>query len=201
VSERLSAAQWRHPNQDVEEFEMRKVVAGLFMSLDGVMESPEKWTGAYMNDEVGQAIGSQFAASDAMLLGRRTYETFAGSFAGRTDPMAAQMNNTPKYVVSETLKSAEWENSTVINGDVVEAIKKLKAQPGKNIAISGSPTLVRWLLRNGLLDELNLIVPPIVVGGGRRLFEGADGQRVELVDCKAFSTGVLSLTYAPAAAK
>jgi len=177
---------------------MRKLVAGLFMSVDGVMESPEQWTGPYMNAEVGQAIGAQFAASDAMLLGRRTYETFSRAFAGGTDGMAAQMNASPKYVVSKTLKSADWENTTLICGDVVEEIKKLKAKPGRNIAISGSASLVRWLLRNNLLDELNLIVPPVVVGSGRRLFEDGEAQgNLELVDSKTFSTGVLSLTYAP----
>jgi dihydrofolate reductase len=178
---------------------MRKIVAGLFLSVDGVMESPEKWTGPYMDQEVGQAIGSQFAASDTMLLGRRTYETFAGAFAGRTDPMAAQMNNTPKYVVSTTLKSADWDNSSLITGDLVEEITKLKKQPGKNIGIGGSASLVRWLLRHNLLDELNLIVPPVVVGQGRRLFEdGEAGVPLKLVDSKAFASGVLSLTYAPA---
>jgi dihydrofolate reductase len=178
---------------------MRKIVAGLFMSVDGIMESPEKWTGPYMNGEVGQAIGSQFAASDTMLLGRRTYETFAQAFAGGTDGMAAQMNSTPKFVVSKTLKSADWQNSTLISGDVFQEIKKLKNKPGRNIAISGSASLVRWLLQNNLLDELNLIVPPVVVGSGRRLFEDGEGKgQLKLIDSKAFSTGVLSLTYAPA---
>lgn len=153
---------------------MRKIVAGLFMSVDGVMESPEKWIGPYMDAELGGAIGSSFATSDALLLGRRTYETFARSFSGGTEGMAAQMNSTPKYVVSTTLKSADWENSTLICGDVVQEIKKLKQKPGKNIGISGSASLVRWLIKNNLLDELNLIVPPVVVGSGRRLFE--DGE-------------------------
>ncbi len=110
------------------------------------------------------------------------------------------MNRTPKFVVSTTLKSADWENSSLIKGDVAAELKKLKGQKGKNISVSGSATLVRWLLRNGLLDELNLLVPPIVVGEGQRLFDDHDGEiRLRLVDSKAFSTGVLSLTYAPAA--
>lgn len=179
---------------------MRKIVAGLFVSVDGVMEAPEKWTGTYMNEEMGQAIGAQFGSSDTMLLGRRTYETFAEAFAGRNDPMAAQMNSTPKFVVSTTLKSADWENSTLMKGDLVAEITKLKQRPGRNIGVSGSATLVRWLLHNGLLDELNLLVPPIIVGRGRRLFDDGDGEtRLRLTDSKAFSTGVLSLTYAPAA--
>lgn len=178
---------------------MRKIVAGLFMSVDGVIEAPEKWTGPYMDQEVGGQIGSHFAASDAMLLGRRTYETFAAAFSGGNEGMAAQMNNTPKYVVSKTLKSADWANSTLIDGDLVEEIKRLKQQPGKNISISGSPTLIRSLIANGLLDELNLIVPPVVVGSGKRLFpDGEVKSPLKLVDCKAFSTGTLSLTYAVA---
>lgn len=175
---------------------MRKVVAGLFMSLDGVVEAPEKWTGPYMNAEVGQAIGSQMAAMDAMLLGRVTYQTFAASFAGGSDPMATQMNNIPKYVVSTTLDSADWQNSTLIRGDVAAQLDELKHLPGKNIGISGSATLVRSLLRNNLLDELGLIVPPIVVGSGRKLFEGWDQSLpLELVESKTFSNSVLSLTY------
>jgi dihydrofolate reductase len=185
----------------LEDIDMRKIVAGLFLSLDGVMESPEEWTGPYMNDEMGQAIGSQLAAADAMLLGRRTYQTFAAAFSDETHPMATQMNSTPKFVVSTTLATADWRNSTLIKGDVVEEVTKLKQQPGKNIVISGSPTLVRSLLRDNLLDELNLLVPPIVLGSGRRLFEDGSGRlALKLVDSKTFSTGVLSLTYAPAGA-
>jgi dihydrofolate reductase len=177
---------------------MRKIAAGLFMSLDGVMESPEQWTGPYMNDEMGQAIGAQLAAADTMLLGRVTYQTFAAAFAEGTDPMAAQMNSTPKLVVSTTLGKAEWQNSTLINGDVVTELTRLKQLPGKNIAISGSATLVRSLLYARMLDELNLLVPPLVVGRGRRLFED-DGTQVplKLLDTKTFSSGVLSLSYGP----
>lgn len=178
---------------------MRKIVAGLFMSLDGVVEAPEKWSGPYMNDEVGQAVGSQIAAMDTMLLGRVTYQTFAAAFGGGSDPMATRMNSTPKYVVSTTLGSADWQNSTLIRGDVVGEITKLKQLPGKNIGMSGSATLVRSLLRDDLLDELSLVVPPIVVGGGRHLFEGWDEPLpLQLVDSRAFSNGALSLTYARA---
>ncbi len=182
---------------------MRKIVAGLWLSLDGVMESPEKWSFPYANDEVGQAIGAQFAASDAMLLGRRTYQEFAAVWPQRTStefgPVADAMNNTPKYVVSTTLDTVEWQNSTLLKGNLAEELTRLKQQPGKNITISGSATLVRSLLRAGPLDELQLFVCPIIVGMGRHLFE-AGGEQVplKLVDSKAFSTGVLSLVYAPA---
>jgi dihydrofolate reductase len=180
---------------------MRKIVASEFLTLDGVAESPEKWQFPYFNDEMGQAIGVAFAASDAMLLGRRTYETFAASFADNSsdDPMAATMNATPKYVVSTTLDAVEWQNSTLIRGGLLEEITKLKRQPGKNIAISGSLTLVRSLLREGVVDELQLLVCPVVLGGGKRLFGDADEQvPLKLVNSTTFSTGVLSLTYAPA---
>jgi dihydrofolate reductase len=180
---------------------MRKIIAGLFISLDGVVEAPDKWQFPYFNDEMGAEVGAQMAAADAMLLGRVTYQEFASYWpsAPADDPFTAHMNDTPKYVVSTTLDTAEWKNSTLINGNVVEGITQLKQQPGKNIGITGSATLVRSLLRDHLLDELRLLVHPIVVGSGKRLFE-ATGEQVALtlVDAKTFSTGVLSLIYEPA---
>ncbi|TVY99799.1 dihydrofolate reductase [Trebonia kvetii] len=176
---------------------MRKIVAGLMVSVDGVVEAPEKWTGRYFSHEIGQVIGSVMAAGDTMLLGRVTYQTFAASFAGNTsDPMAAGMNAVPKVVVSATLEQAEWENSTLICGDVAQEITRLKEQPGKNINISGSPTLVTYLLRQGLLDELSLLLFPVVVGAGMRLFDGEGSPAtLTLARCDAFSTGVVHLTY------
>jgi dihydrofolate reductase len=179
---------------------MRKIVAGLFVSLDGVVEAPERWQGPYASDEMGRTVGSRMAAADTMLLGRRTYEEFAAYWPnqGSDVPFADQMNNIPKLVVSTTLKTVEWQNSTLITGDVVEELAKLKQQPGKNINITGSATLVQSLLRDGLLDELGLLVCPLVVGRGVRLFEGMSNQvALELLDATPFSTGVLSLTYAP----
>ena len=171
------------------------------MSVDGVVEAPEAWTGPYFSPEVGQVIGAGFGGSDTLLLGRVTYQTFAASFAGDTsgDPMAAQMNATSKVVVSTTLDQAEWQNSTLISGDVAEHITRLKQQPGKNISVSGSATLTAWLLRAGLLDERELLLFPVVVGHGKRLF-GTDGSQVglKLTGSEAFSSGVLHLTYRPA---
>jgi dihydrofolate reductase len=180
---------------------MRKIVAGLFMSLDGVVESPEQWQFLYFNDEMGQALGSSMAASDTLLLGRRTYQEFAAVWPGRgsDDPIGAYMNNTPKLVASTTLDSTDWQNSTVLDGDLAEQIGKLKQQPGKNITVTGSITLIRSLLRDGLLDELALMVCPIVVGGGQRLFDDWNEQLpLNLQDATTFGTGVLSLTYTPA---
>lgn len=171
------------------------------MSLDGVVESPEQWTGPYFDAALGQAVGSILAANDTMLLGRVTYEGFAAAFAGQTGGVADVMNSTPKVVVSRTLKTADWQNSTLITGDVAQAIMALKQQPGKNIGIGGSPTLVRWLLRAGLLDELSLFVMPLVLGKGKRLFpDGEEPLPLTLLDSKTFGTGVALLTYGPARA-
>jgi dihydrofolate reductase len=181
---------------------MRKVIAVEFVSLDGVMESPEEWAFSYSNDEMEEANASGMAASDAMLLGRVTYQEFASFWADRTsdDAQSADyINNTSKFVVSTTLDTVEWQNSTLIEGDVAEEITKLKQQLGKDIAILGSGTLVRSLLQDDLLDELRLIIHPIVLGSGKRLFEdGGDQKALELVDSKTFGTGVLYLTYQPA---
>ena len=181
---------------------MRKVTAGLFVSLDGVVESPEKWHFPYFNDEMGEAVGAAISSSDAMLLGRVTYQEFAAYWPGvssEDEPFATHMNNTPKYVVSKTLDKAEWNNSTLISGNVAEEITKLKQQPGKNIGITGSATLVQSLLQDDLLDELGLMIHPVVVGSGKRLFqEGGGPKGLKLVDSMTFSTGVVSLNYQPA---
>ena len=178
---------------------MRQINAGLFISLDGVVEAPEKWTGPYFNDQVGQAVGALMATNDAMLLGRLTYEGFAAAFGGQSGGMADQMNNTPKYVVSSTLTSADWQNSTLINGDVAARIDELKQRPGQGIGMSGSSTLVGWLLRRGLLDRLDLLVFPIVLGNGKRLFSEPDGPvPLTLTGSEPFSTGVVHLSYTPA---
>jgi dihydrofolate reductase len=169
------------------------------MTLDGVVESPEQWTGPYFDAELGQAVGSILAANDTMLLGRVTYEGFAAAFAGQSGGVADVMNNTPKVVVSTTLKTADWQNSTLISSDVAQAITALKQQPGGNIGIGGSPTLVRWLLRRGLLDALTLFVMPLVLGTGKRLFEaGGEPLPLTLQGSRTFSTGVVLLTYGPA---
>ncbi len=184
---------------------MRKVIASELVSLDGVVESPEKWHFPYFNDEMGEAIGAAMAASDAMLMGRVLYEEWAAFWPNQDpdeNPFAARMNGVQKYVVSTTLEEPlEWQNSTLIGDNVAEEISRLKEQPGKDISISGSPTLVRSLLRDDLIDELRLMVHPIVVGSGKRLFEdGGDQQALQLLDSKTFSTGVVYLTYQPAGA-
>jgi dihydrofolate reductase len=186
-----------------KEVSMKKVTAGLFVSLDGVTESPEKWQLPYFNDEMGEAVGAAMAAADAMLLGRVTYQEFASYWPGvssEDQPFADYMNNSPKYVASRTLEGPlEWNNSTLIKGNLVEEIARLKRQPGKNIAITGSVTLVQSLLEQDLLDELGLMIHPVVVGSGKRLFEeGGDPKKLKLVESKTFRTGVVYLTYQPA---
>jgi dihydrofolate reductase len=198
-----TAVRWTSNTSNLtKEVIVRKIVAGLFVSLDGVYEAPGEWHFPYFNDEMGEAVQAQIDAADTMLLGRVTYQEFASYWPRqRTDevPLADHMNNTPKVVVSETLDSLDWQNSTLIKGNVVEELTRLKQQPGKNIGVTGSGTLVASLLRAGLLDELHLLVHPIVVGKGKRLFatEG-EARGLRLADAQTFSTGVLNLTYTPA---
>lgn len=180
---------------------MRNVNAWLFMTLDNVIESPENWVLA--DDEMFGALEADYARSDALLLGRRTYETFAASWPERGSdvPNADWMNKTRKYVASTTLESPEWNNTTVLEGDVAEAVARLKEEQGRDIMVNGSGMLVRSLIRDGLLDELRLFVHPVVVGSGRRLFD-ADSDPVELavVDRHGYDNGVMSLTYKPTTA-
>jgi dihydrofolate reductase len=181
---------------------MRKIVAGLLMSLDGVVESPGEWGfSRYFNDEMKEGISTGIAQADAVLLGRRTYLEFAELWPklGSDVLMSDFLNHSPKYVVSSTLKTLEWANSRLLTGDLTEALNKLKRQPGKDILIPGSPTLVRALVRDGLLDVLNLNVCPVVVGSGMRLFEGISDQiHLKLVGTATLSNGVVGMTYGPA---
>jgi dihydrofolate reductase len=182
---------------------VRKVVAVELVSVDGVMESPERWAFAYSNDEMEETNAAGMATSDALLMGQVTYEGMAAYWPNQPGgtPMVDYINSVPKYVVSTTLEEPlEWSNSTLIDGnEFAEEITELKRQSGKDITILGSAALVRSLLEDDLLDELRLMVHPIVVGSGKRLFEvGSDQKALQLVDSKIFSTGVLYLTYQPA---
>jgi dihydrofolate reductase len=179
---------------------MRKIVSGLFISLDGVIEDADQWTGPWFSPQLGQAVGAMMAAQDAMLLGRVTYQGFAAHWPHQTGEMADTMNGTAKYVVSGTLTSADWQNSTLIPAASAFAeIAELKQGPGQNIGMTGSATLVGSLLREGLLDELHLFVFPVVLGSGKRLFAApGDKLPLKLIDSAAFETGVVHLTYARA---
>lgn len=180
---------------------MRKLVSSFFISLDGIVESPQSWHSPYFDEDMGAVVGEAMAASDAFLLGRRTYEEWAAYWPNQDpaeSPMAAAMNETPKFVVSTTLEEVDWQNSTLLDGDLGQAVAALKQRPGKDIGMSGSATLVRSLLGLGLVDELRLLVHPVVVGSGARLFENGIGQvPLELTASRTFATGVLDLTYRP----
>ncbi|HKY12808.1 MAG TPA: dihydrofolate reductase family protein [Gaiellaceae bacterium] len=185
-----------------------------FLSLDGVMQgpgSPEEdteggfrhggWQRPYFDEVLGASAAEGMAATDGYLFGRKTYEKMAAYWptAPDDDPYAKHLNSTPKYVASRTLQDVEWENSTLIKGDVVEEVAKLKEQPGKNIAVLGSGDLVQTLIEHDLVDEFFLAVFPIVVGSGKRLFREADEvRRLSLVDSNTTGTGGLILTYRPA---
>jgi dihydrofolate reductase len=181
---------------------MRKITAGMFVSLDGVVEDPQNWHFPYFNDEMGAAVDSQLAAADTLLLGRKTYDSFAGAWpdreaAGEEDAaMGKALGDARKIVVSnQNLQFTEQ-----LKGDLVEAVTALKNEPGAtDIAMSGSVSVVRQLLAASLLDELHLLVHPIAVRKGMRLFdEGESPVPLRLVSSQPFATGVVYLIYAPA---
>ncbi|OLT19121.1 hypothetical protein BJF79_02590 [Actinomadura sp. CNU-125] len=175
---------------------MRKLAAGMSITLDGVVDGEPEWVGPYHSPEFGATIRSLMTAGDTMLLGRNTYEYFAGVFGGQSGPEAEYLTNVPKFVVSRTLKSADWNNSTVIGANLAEEVAELKRQPGTKINVSGSITLVQWLLAEGLLDELHLLLFPVAVGKGRRLFEGLAAKTAfELADTETLPNGVQHITY------
>ena len=190
-----------------------KLTTTTFVSVDGVMQGPGGaeedrsggfqrggWLVPHFDDETGQFMDQLFRRVDAFLLGRRTYEIFAGSWGKMADPgdnpVAVGLNTLPKYVVSTTLKDPEWANTTVLSDDVASAVRDLKAQPGRELQVHGSGTLVRWLLDNELVDELNLVVFPVIVGDGTRLFpdKGLD-TALQLVESQTTPKGVTILTY------
>ncbi len=180
---------------------MKRIVSGLWITVDGVIEAADKWSFDYYSDEVNQSIGGLMAGGDTFLLGATTYREFASFWPakGTDDPIAVFMNNTPKFVVSTTLDTVEWSNSTLVSGDVAEQVAKLKEQPGKDILVTGSATLVRWLLHQRLLDELHLYVCPIVLGSGKRLFEpGSERLPLQLTESERFPKGIVRLSYQPA---
>jgi len=216
---------------------MRKLIVSEFVSLDGVMQAPGGaeedprggfkhggWSLQFWNEEAMAYKSDELSATDAILIGRVTYEIFAGAWPTMIDddvvnlikdgggdsesikaaapegnPFADRMNSLPKYVASRTLDKVEWNNSTLIKGNLAEKIGKLKEQPGQDIVVHGSGDLVQSLIREGLVDEYRLMVFPIVLGSGKRIFqESSDTKGLKLVDAKPFKTGVVVLTYEPA---
>jgi dihydrofolate reductase len=185
---------------------MRKITAGLFISLDGVVEAPDQWHFPYFNDEMGAAVDATLGAADTILFGRKTYDSFAGAWpereaaGGEDAPFAKALGDTRKIVVSHRRLEFTWRNSEQLQGDLIEAVTALKNEAGDGtIGMSGSVSVVRQLLAAGLLDELHLLVHPIAVRTGMRLFdEGEPPIPLKLISSQAFKTGVLNLVYAPA---
>jgi dihydrofolate reductase len=181
---------------------MGKIAVHEFVSLDGVFEDP-RWTADYGFDpKMGEAIGALTSGATGILLGRRTYEMFAPAWSGRTaedDPGAPFFNETAKYVVSGTLQDADWNNSTVVGPYSADRLRALKDEAGGDLYVSGSGTLVRAMLADGLVDELHLFVFPVALGTGARLFaDGGATTRLDLIATESYDNGVLRLGYGPA---
>lgn len=193
---------------------MRKVVVTNNVSLDGVMQAPGRpdedvrggferggWAVPYNDPVMGRMMGEAMTQPGVLLLGRRTYEDFASVWPGRTDnPFSEVLDNVQKYVASRTLtEPLPWKNSTLLAGDAADAVAELKEQPGQNIAILGSGELVQSLRKRGLIDEYVLLIHPLLLGSGRRLFpDNAPSTDLELVDSVTTTTGVMIATYRPA---
>jgi len=177
---------------------MRKLIVTEFLTLDGVMEEPA-WTAPYWNDEIAKFKFDELFGSDTLLLGRVTYQGFAAAWPSRTDEQgfADRMNGLPKFVVSTTLEKVEWNNSRLIKENIPEEVSRLKQQPGQNILIYGSGDLVQTLMQSDLIDEYWLLVYPIVLGSGKRLFQDGSKTTLSLKETKTFSSGVVVLCYQP----
>ena len=179
---------------------MRKIIATEYLTLDGVMEAPNKWSGPFWNDEAAQFKFDELFASDALLLGRVTYQGFAAAWPSMTDEagFADRMNGLPKFVVSTTLDTAEWNNSRLIKANVADEVRALKQQPGQDILLAGSADLVDSLMQDDLIDEYRLMVHPVVVGHGKRLFREGRAKTLQLIGTKTLSSGIIILAYQPA---
>jgi dihydrofolate reductase len=189
---------------------MRKLTVNTFLTLDGVMQAPGGpeedpsggfrhggWSVNYWDDKMGQVMGEAMSNPWDLLLGRKTYEIFAGHWPHiKGDPMADKLNNAKKYVASRTLKSVDWQNSTLITGDVAEFVRGLKEQSGPEISVQGSANLLQTLIKNDLVDEFRLWIFPLVLGEGKRLFDGGTVPAgLKLTDGKTSGTGVVIATY------
>jgi dihydrofolate reductase len=185
---------------------MRKIISGLFISLDGVVEEPGDWHFPYFNDEMGQAVDATIVDSDTLVIGRKTYDSFAGAWpereaeGGEDADFAKRLGDARKIVVSRQPLEFSWRNSELLQGDLVEFVTALKNEPGGTISVPGSISVVRQLLAAGLIDELHLLLHPIAVRKGQRLFDEGETIPLKLLRSEQFSTGVLNLVYAPDAA-
>jgi dihydrofolate reductase len=181
---------------------MRKLVVTMFVSVDGVIEEPHLWVFPFWNDAITKFKRDELFATDTLLLGRVTYDVFAASWPSRKhDEFADRMNSLPKVVVSTTLGKAEWNNSTIIGKNIRGEVAALKQQPGQEIVVHGSPTLVATLMEHGLIDEYRLLTFPIVLGSGKRLFAQGSKASLKLLEAKSFDSGAILLRYQPEAKK
>lgn len=180
---------------------MRKIVVSTMVTLNGVEESPQNWSFDYWNDEIQQYASDQLFASDALIMGRATYESFAEAWSARAgaDAFADRINSMPKYVASRTLKEPLTWNSTLMKGDIAGEVAKLKQQPGQNILQYGIGELTYTLMGHGLVDEIRLLVYPVAVGGSGHIFDTIEKSPMKLLEAKPFSTGVVALHYQPVA--
>jgi dihydrofolate reductase len=177
---------------------MRRILESTLMSFDGVIGDPPAWAMSYFDNEARAEALEQLLASDAMLMGRRTYEAFAALWPAQTGDCADRLNSMPKYVFSSTLEKADWNNSTIVSGDVVSEVAKLKQLDGRDLVIYGHGLLGRTLLEHGLLDELRVALHPVIVGRGALLFREGERTALELVATRHRDNGVVVLTYQPA---
>jgi dihydrofolate reductase len=176
---------------------MRKLVESTFVTLDGVIENPHHWGPPYWNDEHANYARDLLFSADALLLGRVTYEGFAEAWPQRSgDEISDRINSMPKYVASTTLKDTTW-NSTLLEGDVADAVANLKSESGENILKYGTGVLDRTLMEHGLVDEFHFWMFPVAAGSGDRLFDGIDVTHLKLLDTTTFSTGIVVGKYAP----
>jgi dihydrofolate reductase len=177
-----------------------RIVSNFFISLDGVVESPDQWHFPYWSDEMGDIITTGVEGASGFLMGRRLYDEWAEYWPtqGPEESFAEFINTIPKYVLSTTLHDPTWQNTTVISDDVAAKVQSVKESTDGDIQMSGSATTVRWLLAHGLLDELALLVHPIAVGKGQRLFEDPTTYPLDLRHSSTLKTGVLHLRYTPA---
>ncbi len=178
-----------------------RLVATEYLSLDGVFEEPGRWSGPFFNDEAGQFKWTELQASDALLLGRNTYEGFAAAWPTMpgTGEFGEKMNSMTKYVVSSTLDNVEWTGSHLVKGDLAAEVRRLKREPGHDLLLSGSAQLFNALMRENLIDLYRFMVHPVILGKGKRLFaEGNDKRILELAETKRLSSGIVIIEYRPA---
>jgi dihydrofolate reductase len=177
---------------------MRKIIVSTYATLNGVIENPQNWSFDYFDEEAGKFAMAQLFSADTILIGRETYQSFAEAWPARDGEFADRINDMPKYVVSTTLSEPlEWNNSHLINDNVVEEIARLKEQPGEDILIYGTGQLAHTLIEAGLLDEHRMWIIPVIWDEGRRIFEGMDKTKLELVQTKTLPSGTIILTHKP----